>query len=415
MFGLVDCNNFFVSCERVFRPDLNGKPVIVLSNNDGCVIARSQEAKAIGIAMGDPYFKLEGKDNVIAFSSNQTLYGDMSQRVMNTLQSFVPKIEIYSIDEAFLDLSIVPDTEVVNFAQNLTKFVRRSTGIPVSLGIAPTKTLAKMASKYAKKYKGYRGVCMIDTPEKREKALKLFPVGDIWGIGDKYGQLLNYHGVKTAYDFIRKRESWVRCYMKVVGVRTWQELQGEPCFEFEFPSNKKSICTSRSFAEMLTDYSDIRVAVSNFAAACSRKLPEQNTAAGTLTIFLLTNQFRPDLPQYYQIKSIQLSVATNAASELITAARQVLELIYFKGYRYKKAGVIVSGIVSAREIQGNLFDQVDRNKQKRLFQVLDAINKKNGTNTLRMAAQGNGKKWQLKNEYISRRYTTNLDDIIEIR
>ena len=203
--------------------------------------------------------------------------------------------------------------------------------------------------------------------------------------------------------------------MKVVGVRTWQELQGEPCFEFEFPSNKKSICTSRSFAEMLTDYSDIRVAVSNFAAACSRKLREQNTAAGTLTVFLLTNRFRPDLPQYYQIKSIQLPVATNAASELITAARQVLELIYFKGYQYKKAGVIVSGIVPVREIQGNLFDKVDRNKQKRLFQVLDAINKKNGTNTLRMAAQGNGKKWQLKNEYISRRYTTNLDDIIEIR
>lgn len=418
MIGLVDCNNFFVSCERVFRPDLNGKPVIVLSNNDRCVVARSQEAKALGIAMGDPYFKLKelAKNNgLIAFSSNQTLYGDMSQRVMNTLQSFIPHTEIYSIDEAFLDLSVVPDAELEKFAQNLIASIRRGTGIPVSMGIAPTKTLAKMASKFAKKYKGFQGVCIIDTPEKREKALRLFPVGDIWGIGHQYEKLLSYHGIKTAFGFTQKPESWVRRNMKVVGVRMWKELRGEPCIDFELPASKKNICTSRSFAEMLTDYSDIRVSVSNFAAACSRKLREQNTAAGVITVFVLTNRFRPDLPQYYQMKSIQLPVPTNAASELIAAARQVLELVYLKGYQYKKAGVIVSGIVPAGEIQGNLFDKVDRARQKELFKLLDAINKKNGANTLRMAAQGNGRKWQLKNEYISRRYTTNLDDIIEIR
>ena len=418
MIGLIDCNNFFVSCERVFRPNLQGKPVIVLSNNDGCVIARSQEAKNIGIKMGDPYFKILPvirKYGIITFSSNYSLYGDMSKRVMNTLQEFIPCIEIYSIDEAFLKLDTIPDYQLKEFAHYLVKYVQRSTGIPVSLGIAPTKTLAKIASKFAKKYPAYRSVCIIDTPDKREKALKLCNIEDVWGIGYRYTQFLQRNGIKTAFDFIQKRESWVRHHLKVTGARTWKELQGVACIDLENPASKKSICTSRSFAEMLTDYPDLRVAVSNFAANCSRKLREEKTAASVLSAFILTNNFRSDLPQYYNSHTIQLPVPTNIASELITAARLILDHIYIKGYKYKKAGVIVSGIIPTTNIQLNLFDRKNLSRYKELYNVIDGINKKYGTNTLRLAAQGAGKKWNLKNEFISRRYTTNLDDIIEVR
>ena len=418
MIGLIDCNNFFVSCERVFRPDLQGKPVVVLSNNDGCVIARSQEAKNIGIKMGDPYFKLLPiiKNHGIAiFSSNYSLYGDMSKRVMNTLQEFIPYTEVYSIDEAFLNLNVIPDDRLKEFAPYLVKYVQRGTGIPVSFGIAHTKTLAKIASKFAKKYPAYKGVCIIDTSSKQEKALKLFNIEDVWGIGYRYSEFLKHNGIKTAYDFIKRRESWVRHYLNVTGVRTWKELQGIACIDFENPASRKSICTSRSFAEMLTDYPDLRVAVSNFAATCSRKLREEKTAASVLTVFILTNNFRVDLPQYYNSHTIQLPVPTNIASELITAARIVLDHIYMKGYKYKKAGVIVSGIIPSTEIQLNLFDKTDLPRYNRLYKVIDCVNKKYGMNTLRLAAQGSGKKWNLKNEFISRRYTTNLDDIIEIR
>lgn len=418
MIGLIDCNNFFVSCERVFRPDLQGKPVIVLSNNDGCVIARSQEAKNIGIKMGDPYFKLLPiikNHGITIFSSNYSLYGDMSKRVMNTLQEFISCIEVYSIDEAFLNLNMIPDDQLKEFALYLVKYVQRGTGIPVSFGIAHTKTLAKIASKFAKKYPAYKGVCIIDTSCKQEKALKLFNIEDVWGIGYRYSEFLKHNGIKTAYDFIQRRESWIRHYLNVNGVRTWKELQGIACIDFENPASKKSICTSRSFAEMLTDYPDLRVAVSNFAATCSRKLREEKTAASVLTVFLLTNNFRIDLPQYYNSYTIQLPVPTSITSELITAARIVLEHIYMKGYKYKKAGVIVSGIIPSTEIQLNLFEKTDLPRYNRLYKVIDCVNKKYGMNTLRLAAQGSGKKWNLKNEFISRHYTTNLDDIIEIR
>ena len=251
LFGLADCNNFYCSCERVFHPNLRDKPVVVLSNNDGCVVARSEESKRLGIKMGVPFYQVRDlldKNGVAVFSSNYNLYGDMSSRVMSMLSSYFPKIYVYSIDEAFLDLSDIEDIDsVVELSRKTVKAIYKGVGIPVSLGIAPTKTLAKMASVYAKKHKGYKGVCVIDTDEKREKALKLFPIKDVWGIGRKHSKKLEYNGVKTAWDFIQKPEGWVRREMSITGLRTWKELRGESSIEIEDELYKKSICTSRSF------------------------------------------------------------------------------------------------------------------------------------------------------------------------
>lgn len=418
MIALVDCNNFFASCERVFNPALRDKPIVVLSNNDGCVIARSNEAKKMGLKMGDPFFKVKEileKNDVNVFSSNYALYGDMSNRVMKTLASFVKDLEIYSVDESFLYLTGYEEHyNLTEYGKLIVNTVTRNTGIPVSMGIAETKTLAKVASKFAKKYKKYGNVCIIDSEEKREKALKLFPIEDVWGVGRQYVKLLNYHGVKTAYDFTLKPESFVRKHMKVFGVRTWKELRGIPCYDLEQPRDKKSICTSRSFGETVTDYVTLSEAVANFAAACGRKLREQNSCAGMITVFILTNRFRADLPQDFENKTISLPVATNASSELIAAACSVLQRIYKKGYFYKKAGCVVSAIVPANEVQLNLWDETDRIKLARLYNTVDRINKKNGTSSLKIATQGYNKKWQLKSEHISRKYTTNLNDIIQI-
>lgn len=419
MYALVDCNNFFASCERVFNPALWDQPIVVLSNNDGCVIARSNEAKKLGLKMGDPFFKVKDiieKNGIHVFSSNYVLYGDMSSRVMKILSSFVKDVEVYSIDESFLDLTGYEEYyNLWEYGKQIVNTVTRNTGIPVSMGIAPTKTLAKVASKFAKKYKRYGGVCIIDSEEKREKALKLFDIEDVWGVGRQYAKLLNYHGIKTAYDFTLKPESFIRKHMKVGGVRTWKELRGIPCYDLEQPQDKKSICTSRSFGETVTDYPTLSEAVSNFAAACARKLREQNLCAGMITVFILTNRFRADLPQDFECRTISLPVATNASSELIAAACSILQHIYKKGYAYKKAGCVVSGIVPANEVQLNLFDETDRVRLQRLYNTVDRVNKKNGTDALKIAAQGYSKKWKLKNEHISKRYTTNLNDIITIR
>lgn len=417
MIALVDCNNFYASVERVFNPSLRDMPVIILSNNDGCVVARSNEAKKLGIPMGEPFFKVEklvSAHNIAVFSSNYTLYADMSDRVVKTLASFVKDMEIYSIDESFLDLTGYAYNNLDDFGKEITRTVKKNTGIPVSMGVAETKTLAKVANKFAKKYKQYNSVCIIDSEVKRIKALKRFDINDVWGIGRQYGKLLSYHGIKSAYDFTLKSESWVRKNLKVFGVRTWKELQGEPCFTLETPRDKKSICTSRSFGEMVTEASVLEEAVANFAAACGRKLREQNSCASMLTVFILTNKFRSDLPQHFESKTVPLLVPTSGAGELITAARKVLQKIWIPGYAYKKAGVVVSGIVPGNEIQLSFWDESDRLRLNRLYNIVDRVNRKNGNNTLKMAAQGFCKKWRLRNEHLSRMYTTNLNQIIEI-
>ncbi len=421
LYGLADCNNFYCSCERVFHPDLIGKPVVVLSNNDGCVIARSEESKALGIKMGEAFYQVKEKldqNNVAVFSSNYSLYGDMSRRVMSLLAKYSPKIDVYSIDEAFLDFSGMNTSDTfIEYCREMVRYIHKGTGIPISLGIAPTKTLAKMASKFAKKHKGYKGVCLIDTDEKREKALKLFPVEDVWGIGYRSVERLHSQGIKTAWDLTQKSESWIKRELTITGVRTWKELRGESCISTEELPHKQSICTSRSFAEQgLNRLADIEEAIANFAAQCARKLREQHTVCNSITIFLYTSRFREDVPQSYTYHSINLQVPTNNQQELISYAVKMLRANWKEGnFHYKKAGVIVWGICRDDAIQGNLFDTVNRSKQADLAKAIDAINRKNGHNKIRVAVQGDEKGWQLKREYISQQYTTNLDEVIVLK
>ncbi|WP_042372515.1 Y-family DNA polymerase [Bacteroides neonati] len=417
MYGLVDCNNFFVSCERVFNPALRSFPVVVLSNNDGCVISRSEEAKKLGIPMGQPAFKIKpllDSNQLVAFSSNYSLYGDMSHRVMSTLSTFVEDIEVYSIDEAFLNFNGFEKYDLHEYGQMIVRTTTKGTGIPVSMGIAPTKTLAKVASKFAKKYPRYKGACIIDSDEKREKALKLFDVGDVWGIGRRLVKMLNYHGVNTAYDLTQKSESWVRSKMTVIGVRTWKELRGIPCIEMETVSQKQTICTSRSFGEMISSFDTLMEAVANFTSACAKKLREQKCCAKVIMVFIYTNRHREDLMQYSQNKVITLPFATNDTVELIAYARMALTSIYREGYQFKKAGVIVSDIANEQTIIRDLFDPRDTDKQKRLLSVVDEINRKSGSNCIQLAIQAGNHNWKLKREFISHNYTTNLDDLIQI-
>lgn len=421
LFGLADCNNFYCSCERVFHPDLRLKPVVVLSNNDGCVIARSEESKALGIKMGEVFYQIKElleKNDVAVFSSNYNLYGDMSRRVMSLLSTYTPKLDIYSIDEAFLDLSDMGDPgHLTDYCKQMVRDITKGTDIPISLGIAPTKTLAKMASKFAKKHRGYSGVCLIDTEEKREKALKLFPVEDVWGIGHRHAKRLAYYGIRTAWDLTQRSESWIRKELTITGVRTWRELHGESCISIEELPHKKSICTSRSFSGIGLDrLADVEEAVANFASACSRKLRDGHIACGSITVFTYTSRFRMDLPQNYICQNVHLPVPTNDMRELVSVAVKALRTGWKEGgYLYKKAGVIVWNTCPDKAIQGNLFDEVDREKQAALAKAIDEINRKNGHNTIRMAVQGYNKNWHLKNEFISKQYTTNLKDIIVVQ
>lgn len=418
MFGLIDCNNFYASCERVFNPALNGRPVVVLSNNDGCVIARSAEAKLLGIPMGEPAYKLKDlieTNQVAVFSSNYVLYGDMSARVMNTVASFVPEMEIYSIDEAFLLFDGFENIDLKALGENIVTATTRGTGIPVSLGIAPTKTLAKAANRFAKKYPNYKGVCLIDTPEKREKALKLLAVQDVWGIGRRIAKKLEYYSINTAWDFTQRSKSWVRHTLGVNGERTWLELRGESCIDIERPTSKKSICTSRSFGEKLTTIEPISEAVANFAASCAEKLRRQHSMATVIMVFIHTNPHATNQPQYSNQMVIQLPVPTNDTSELIHYALQGLKSIFATGYRYKKAGVIVSEIVPVRPLQTSMFDTRDREKFNKVMGVMDSLNASYGKQKVKIAAQGFDRKWKLKNEKLSPCFTTKLDDILNIK
>ncbi len=416
MIGLVDCNNFYVSCERVFNPSLRDRPAVVLSNNDGCIVARSNEAKALGLRMGDPFFKvrdvLEG-NHVAVFSSNYVLYGDMSRRVMTLLSELTPGISQYSIDECFVDLHGISDLH--NFATNVVRSIGKGTGIPVTMGIAHTKTLAKVASRFGKKYKGYGGVCIIDTEAQREKALRLLDVADVWGIGRRHAKTLQYWGINTAYDLTQKSEEWVRRNLTVTGVRTWKELRGTDCIDIDELPQKRSICTSRSFPDQGIDELDkLEEAVANFAAACSRKLREQHTVCQSLTIIAHTSRFRTEVPQHFLNQTIHLATPTSDLREIVSVAVATIRGSFMKGALYKKAGVIVWNISPNDAVQGNLFDPTDRTKQERLAKAIDAINLRNGHNAVRTAVQGNDKSWHVKSEHVSRQYTTNLREIINV-
>ncbi|MDR2233508.1 MAG: Y-family DNA polymerase [Tannerella sp.] len=414
MYALVDCNNFFVSCERVFDSRLEGKPVIVLSNNDGCAIARSNEAKALGIAMGANYFEIEDivkKHNVQVFSTNFVLYADMSLRVKGLLTDFCPSIEDYSIDENFLDFNGMEHIDLKAHCRKMAQMVGQGTGIPVSVGVAPTKTLAKVANKYAKKYAGYKSVCMIDTEEKRIKALQHFEIGDVWGIGRQHTKRLTAMGVKTAFDFTQLPQAWVRKNMTVIGERTWSELRGIPCIQMETaPPPKQSIMVSRSFGRMIADYTTVSEAVSTYIAMAAAKLRKQQSCAASLLVFIDTNPFREDLQQYSQHIIMRLPVATNSTQELLHYALDGLKKIFRPNFLYKKAGVMLMDLCSDYAIQGNLFDTVDRKKHHSLMSVMDSINARYGRNTLKMACLGNGKAWHIKQERLSPCYTTRMSD-----
>ena len=423
MIALADCNNFYCSCERVFNPALRTTPVVVLSNNDGCVVARSNEAKALGIPMGIPFYQAREvieKNGVAVFSSNYNLYGDMSRRVMTLLAEFTPTLMPYSIDEAFLDLSGMGSGEALrDYGKRIVRVVGKGTGIPLTVGIAATKTLAKVAAHYGKRYKGYEGVCLIDTDERREKALRQLPVGEVWGIGRRLRATLEYHGVRTAWDLTQKSESWTRRLLTVTGTRVWRELRGESCIDIDELPLQKSVCTSRSFAdEGIADLGRLEEAVANFAAACSRKLKARQSCCSGLTLFAYTSRFRNDLPARSINRTIHLPVPTNDQQEIIHAAITLLRADWDRSttYHYKKAGVIVWDITAASAIQINLFDPIDRAKQARLAAAIDAINRRNGHDTVKVAIQGTApKNWGLKQEHISQQYTTNLLEVIKVK
>ena len=393
MYGIIDCDNCYVSCERVFRPDLKDKPVVVLSNNDGCVVARSNEAKALGIKAGMPYYQMAEQfpDSKIAvFSSNYELYGEMTRRVVEIIRKEVPAYFRYSIDECFIYLDGMEHLDLKTWGEQLHKRIKQCVGMPVSIGLAPTKTLAKMASYFAKKYQGYRHCCLVDTDEKRQKALKLFPIGEVWGIGRRYAARLESLGIKTAYDFAQHPESWVRAtFNNIVILRTWKELNGEDCIPNEEMAKKKSILTSRSFNGMITDLETLRTHVSNYAVRCAEKLRQQGSVASIVGVFLNTNPFRKDLPQYWNFQESQFITPTSSTIAIVKKANEVLSQLYRQGYHYKKAGVIVMGIGPNNAIQHDLFDTNAEQFQKmcRLDAVIDRINKVNGTETVVLGSQ----------------------------
>lgn len=417
MFALIDCNNFYASCERVFRPDLNGKPVVVLSNNDGCVIARSNEAKEVGIPMGAPAFEYDKifKDyQVQVFSANFALYGDMSNRVMNILSDYSPDIEIYSIDEAFLNLKGFELFDLQSYGEEMRFKVTKWTGIPISVGIASTKALSKLANRIAKKYpKETNGVYIIDSDEKRIKALKWLKVEDVWGIGRQHSKRLKAIGVHTAFDFTQLSDELVKKQMAIVGLRLKHDLQGIPTLDLEEAQIKKNIATTRSFETNYTEFDQLAERVSTFASSCAEKLRKQNSCCNSLMVFIHTNGHRKDLPQYSRNIVIKLPFATNSSIELAKFANLALKQIFKPGYAYKKAGVIVQDFTQADNIQQSLFENRDE-RHISLMQALDKMNTRFGQQKIRLASQDPKRVWKMKQEKLSPRYTTNLSDIITI-
>jgi DNA polymerase V len=418
MYALVDCNNFYCSCERLFNPKLLGKPMVVLSNNDGCAIARSEEAKALGIAMGTPAFMIERilkQHQVEVFSSNYTLYNDMSDRVMKTLAEFVPRLEIYSIDEAYLDLNDLRYTDLLLLGKRICKTVMHNIGIPVSIGIAATKTLAKMANRLAKKEFRKLGVHVAGTPELVEDMLRKTAVEDICGIGHRHALRLNAHNIKTAWEFSQLPGDWVRAKMSVVGLRLQNELKGIPSIENEFePKKKQNICHSRSFGNRLTDKLEIQEAIANYAANCARKLREQSSCCRKMQVFLQTNPHKTHEEQYMQSVEIQLERASNNTTEIIRYAIKGLDLVFKPGIRYMKAGIIVMDIVPDSEIQANLFELPGKKNNGKLMAALDGINNALGKDVLRFAVQGFERRYSLQAARLSPQYTTNIDQVLKV-
>lgn len=408
--GLCDANNFYVSCERVFNPKLEGRPVIVLSNNDGCAVARSNEAKALGIKMGAPVFQIQDlihQHQVQVLSSNYALYGDLSNRVMQTLHNFTPDVEVYSIDEAFLGWSGELSESALT---TLRATVKRWTGIPVSIGLATTKTLAKIANRQAKQQ---AGVFILEQPA---AVLAELPVSEVWGIGRQSTQKLKAHGITTALDLQQAELSWIRHQMGIVGVRIVQELRGIPCLPLELiPQPRKTCCVSRSFGRPVTELRDLSEAIATHTARAAYKLRRDNLAASLLTVFIATNRFNQDEPYYRHAATVGLPCPTNDAIALTKAALKALEPLYRVGDRYQKAGVWLSALSPANQIQRDLFiNPQDQEKARKLMTVVDALNQQFGAGTIRCAAAGLQRSWQTRMQQRSPRYTTRWDELLQV-
>lgn len=430
MYAIVDCDNCYVSCERVFRPDLNGKPVVVLSNNDGCVVARSSEAKQMGIKAGTPYYQLSElfpDQKIAVFSSNYELYGDLTGRIMSLLSQESPAFFRYSIDEAFLILHGMDSVDLKSWGEQLHEKIRHNIGMPVSIGIAPNKTLAKMASHYAKHYKGYNHCCLIDSDAKRRKALSLYDIHEVWGIGRRYADRLERIGIHTAGTFADMSAEAVNAnFNNVVILRTWRELNGDDCIPDEVMAKKKSICVSRSFNGMISDFDQLHPHIANFAARCAEKLRRQNTAASVVSVFMSTNPFREDLPQCRSYGEHRFLTPTANSIDIVKAAVQCAKENFRPGFSYKRAGVIIMSIESGAGIQTNFLDfDADRfQKIKRLDEVVDRINKVGGTETIVLGSQqypgkgrgGKSPKFDeaMKRDFKSPNYTTRWSDIISL-
>ena len=390
MYALVDCNSFFCSVEKVFHPGLEGKPVCVLSNNDGCIVALTPEAKKLGLHRGDPIFKVQDivrKHGVTIFSTNMQLYAAMSKRVTNILRKSIHHVENYSIDESFCNLKgYESHFDLVDLMRGVADRIKLWTDIPVSVGIAPTKTLAKVANKFAKKYDGYHSVCMIDSEEKRIKALSLFDLADVWGIG---------------------RQT----------LQTWLELNGTPCIDTSEVVQNQTICTSRSFGEMVSDLPSLKASVASFASSCANKLRGQNAGARSVTVFICSNRFREDLPQYGNSATYTFITPTSDTLEITSAALKLLKQIYRPGIQYKKSGVIVGDIVSMSMLQMNLFDPIHNRKERSdLMKAIDVINHRYGLKTIKLLAEGDKEqKWKVKCEHRSQNYLTNINEILTIQ
>ncbi len=419
MFALVDCNNFYASCERTFQPQWKGKPVVVLSNNDGCVIARSNESKALGIPMGAPAFKYQEqfkRQKIKVFSSNYPLYGDMSSRVMSILERYTPNVEIYSIDEAFLQFEGFDLFDLEKEGEKIQKQIKKWTGIPVSVGVAPSKALAKIANKIAKKFTAKTGgVYFIDTEEKRVKALKWTAISDVWGIGRKHLQKLEAIGVKNAWQFCLLPNNWVRKQMSVLGLRLKKDLQGTPSIQLEeVQTPKKSISTTRSFEGALTSFSDLEERISTFASSCAEKMRKQQSSCQALLVFIHSDPNEKDAVFYRNSCALTLPYVTNSSITLSRYAILGLRKIFKENIAYKKAGVMIMGLSPTEKRQLSLFEN-NNVKHVALMKSLDQIHKRFGPYRIKLANQDLNRTWKMKQQHLSSRFTTELKDIITVK
>lgn len=419
MYALVDCNNFYVSCERVFQPQLNSSPVVVLSNNDGCIISRSNEAKALGIPMGTPEFQIRDlikQHNIRIFSSNYALYGDLSHRVMKILENYTPNVEVYSIDEAFLNFSGMTIPDFNAYGSEIQHRILKWLSIPIGIGFASTKALSKVANKIAKKFpERTNGIYVIDTEEKRIKALKWTKIEDVWGIGFRLTKKMQAKNINTAYDFtLPHNEAFIRREMGVVGMRLKYELEGKSVLEMEEPKTKKNIAVTRSFEKDISDFNELKERVVTFASVCSEKLRKQNSCCNTVILYLRKDKFKANSERYSFYRMQTLPFPSNTSFSISQIAISMLKDLYQEGTFYKKAGVIVSEIVPSSQRQFKLFDE-ENPKYQKLMDVIDAVQAKTGERKLRLASQDLKRTWKMKQNYLSNRYTTNFNELLEVK